>query len=101
VPFVHLLRDPTLFEAPDRYDPDRWKERPKPGTIETAMFGGGQHFCLGYHIAIAEGTLFNLHLADALQRRGMRMRPTHAGPLPGPVYLPLSHPPRGLTLRFE
>ncbi len=101
VPFVHLLRDPVRFEAPDRYDPTRWKERPKPGTMETAMFGGGQHFCLGYHIAIAEGTLFNLHFARALHRRGVRAIASQRGPVPRPVYLPLTHPPRGLSIRFE
>jgi cytochrome P450 len=101
VPFVHLLRDATRFADPSRYDPDRWRERPKPGTMETAMFGGGQHFCLGYHIAIAEGTIFNLHLARALQRRGLRARASQRGPVPTPVYLPLTHPPRGLSIRFE
>lgn len=101
VPFVHLLRDPLHFPEPDRYDPDRWTERPRPGTIETAMFGGGAHFCLGYHIAIAEGTLFNLHLARAMRRRNVMLRPCDAGPLPAPIYLPLSHPPRGLSVQFE
>jgi cytochrome P450 monooxygenase len=101
VPLVHLLRDEKRFPEADRFDPTRWRERPKPGTLETAMFGNGSHFCLGYHIAIAEGTIFNLHLARALQRRGMRARAEHAGPVPRPVYLPLTHPPRSLAVRFE
>ncbi|HET6585732.1 MAG TPA: cytochrome P450 [Nannocystaceae bacterium] len=101
VPFVHLLRDRARFPEPDRYDPSRWTERPRPGTIETAMFGGGQHFCLGYHIAIAEGTLFNLHLARAMHRRRVRARTAYRGPVPDPVFLPLTHPPRGLSIRFE
>lgn len=101
VPFVHLLRDPLHFAGPDHYDPDRWEERPRPGTIETAMFGGGAHFCLGYHIAISEGTLFNLHLAQAMRRRGVMLRPREAGPLPAPIYLPLSHPPRGLCVQLS
>lgn len=100
VPFVHLLRDEERFPSPDTFDPDRWKERPRPGTIETAMFGGGPHFCLGYHIAIAEGTLFNLLLARALGERGLELVNTAPGPVPKPVYLPLLHPPRGVTLRL-
>jgi cytochrome P450 len=101
VPFVHLLRDPERFPSPGTYDPTRWRERPKTGSMETAMFGGGQHFCLGYHIAIAEGTLFNLHFARALHRRGLRARAAQTGPMPRPVFLPLTHPPRGLVIRFE
>jgi cytochrome P450 family 117 subfamily A len=101
IPFVHLMRDEARFPDPDDYRPDRFRERPKPGALETAMFGSGPHFCLGYHIAIAEGTLFNLHLARALARHRRRLRTTTDGPLPGPVYLPLSHPPRGLRVHFE
>lgn len=100
VPFVHLLRDPVRFPSPGRFDPDRWKERPRPGTIETAMFGGGPHFCLGYHIAIAEGTLFNLLLARVLRQKKLELLRTDGGPVPKPIYLPLMHPPRGITLRL-
>lgn len=100
VPFVHLLRDPERFPQPERFDPDRWKERPRPGTIETAMFGGGPHFCLGYHIAIAEGTLFNLLLARTLRQKNVQLRRVSGDPVPMPIYLPLMHPPRGMTLQL-
>jgi cytochrome P450 monooxygenase len=101
VPLVHLLRDARRFDAPARYRPERWRERPRPGTLETAMFGGGPHFCLGYHLAIAEGTLFNLLFARALGRAGLRLGLLRRGPLPPPVYLPLARPPRGLGIVFE
>jgi cytochrome P450 monooxygenase len=101
VPLLHLLRDPHRFAHPDRYQPSRWSARPRPGTIETAMFGGGPHFCLGYHLAIAEGTLFNLHLAHAMRKRRVRLRRAGSAAFPHPIYLPLSHPPRGQSVRFE
>lgn len=94
VPLVHLLRDAQRFPEPERYLPARWQARPRPGTLETAMFGGGPHFCLGYHIAIVEGTLFNLRLARTLADRGLGLRPVARGPLPPPIYLPLARPPR-------
>jgi cytochrome P450 len=100
IPFVHLLRDPQRFPSPDAFDPDRWKERPRPGTIETAMFGGGPHFCLGYHIAIAEGTLFTLLLSRALRKRRLELKCADGGPVPKPIYLPLMHPPTGIKLRL-
>lgn len=39
------------------------------------MFGGGPHFCLGYHVAIAEGSLVLLTLALALAEAGLRVVP--------------------------
>jgi cytochrome P450 len=95
VPLVHLLRD---VPEPARYLPSRWQARPKPGTLETAMFGGGPHFCLGYHIAIAEGTLFNLRLGKRLADAGLALAPAWRGSLPPPIYLPLAHPPARLSI---
>jgi cytochrome P450 family 117 subfamily A len=97
VPLVHLLRDRHARD-PDRFLPERWSSRPQPGTLETAMFGSGPHFCIGYHVAIVEGTLFNLVLARALREAGVRLTPAWNGPLPPPVYLPLAHPPRRLSV---
>jgi cytochrome P450 len=100
IPFVHMLRDPERFPSPDTFDPDRWKERPRPGTVETCMFGGGPHFCLGYHVAIAEGTLFALLLARALGRKRLQLERCDGAPVPPPVYLPLTHPPSRIKLRL-
>ncbi len=100
LPLVYLLRDPARFPAPDTFDPTRWAERPRPGTLETAMFGGGPHFCLGYHIAIAEGTLFTLLLAQLMHRQRLRLSLVKRGPVPAPRFLPLIHPPRGTMLRL-
>jgi len=99
VPLVHLLRDPERFPEPAEFRPSRWNDWPKPGSARTVMFGGGPHFCLGYHIALAEGTRFHRHLARALRRRGLRMH--HRGPVPTPVYLPLSHPPGKQAISLE
>jgi cytochrome P450 len=100
LPLVHMLRDAQRFPNPTKFDPDRWTERPRAGTVETAMFGGGPHFCLGYHIAIAEGILFNLVLARALREHDLRLVPYKPGPPPTPVFMPLVHAPGGHKLRL-
>jgi cytochrome P450 len=100
LPLVHMLRDPQRFPDPTAFVPDRWTERPRAGTVETAMFGGGPHFCLGYHIAMAEGILFNLVLARALREHGLRLVPYRAGPPPTPAFMPLVHAPANHKLRL-
>jgi cytochrome P450 len=100
VPFVHLLRDPVRFPRPEEFRVERWTERPRPGTLETAMFGAGPHFCLGYHVAIAEGTLFILLLGRLLARKGLTLEIVGDGKVPRPVYLPLIHPPSRSELRL-
>jgi cytochrome P450 len=99
-PLVHMLRDPQRFPRPTVFDPGRWRERPRAGSVETAMFGGGPHFCLGYHIAIAEGTLFGLVLARALHEHGLALEPLKQAAVPTPVFLPLVHAPAGTRLRL-
>jgi cytochrome P450 len=100
IPFVHLLRDPARFPDPDVFRVERWTERPRPGTVETAMFGAGPHFCLGYHVAIAEGTLFMLLLGRLLARQGLTLEIAGDGKVPRPIYLPLIHPPSRAELRL-
>lgn len=99
-----LGRDERIFPEPERYNPRRWMTRersgpqsaggpaplPPPSPIETAQFGGGPHFCLGYHLAVFEGTQFAIGLALHLMRRGLR--PRLCGGPPRSIYYPLHHP---------
>jgi cytochrome P450 len=41
-------RDPAVFDAPDRFDPDR------PNAAKQLGFGAGPHYCLGANLARAE-----------------------------------------------
>lgn len=99
IPITTLLRDPERWREPDRFEPERFDTRPRATTIDTLMFGGGPHFCLGYHIAMAEGTLVMLTLARALADAGLKMVPVREQPLV-PVWVPLTHPPGKAAVRF-
>ncbi|NVB41013.1 cytochrome P450 [Pseudenhygromyxa sp. WMMC2535] len=92
-----LSRDPNHYEDPERWLPERWLglER-KPTVVENCQFGGGAHFCLGYHMALLEGTLFLVHAARRLAAWGLRPRPQ--GPIPKPKFVPLTQPPRKVKL---
>ncbi len=62
-PFI-THRDPTLFAAPDRFDPARW-ERVTPSPWQYLPFGAGPRMCLG--AAFAEQAL-RIILTMFLQR---------------------------------
>jgi len=96
-----MSRNAERYAEPDSFVPERWVGREKkPSPIETAQFGGGPHFCLGYHVAWLEGVLF---LASVAREFGARnKRPVIVGDqLPTPVYLPLQRPPGSARIRFE
>jgi cytochrome P450 len=94
---AHLGRHPSLYDDPDRFRPERWLDRPKPlAPIDTLQFGGGPHFCLGYHLALLEGVMFAAALARELGARGRQ--PRFSGPPPRKRYLPLSRPPLDITV---
>jgi len=96
---LHMSRDPAVYDDPDAWRPERWLEIDrKPTPVENCQFGGGAHFCLGYHMALLEGTLFLVHVARHLADAGRQ--PTRLGPLPKPIYLPLTHPPADASLRL-
>jgi cytochrome P450 monooxygenase len=100
VPLGAIGRHPKVHPDPMRFDPGRWMGRSTPPTpIEIASFGGGHHFCLGYHFAWMEVVQFAVAFARELARR--EVRPSLAdGPAPVLEYSPLGHPTRRTRLEF-
>lgn len=97
---IHLSRSPDLYDRPDEFDPDRWLGRDHaPTAMELVQFGGGPHFCLGYHLACLEILQFAVALARELAPRGKR--PRLAGPPPKPRYMPLLHPSASTRITFS
>lgn len=101
IPLTRLSRDPAVYPRPERFEPRRWLEREHKITpIETSQFGGGHHFCLGYHLAVLEGTQLAIAAARILGGAGLRpaLRPDR---IPPTVYMPLVHPPGRTRIWFE
>jgi len=97
--FTHLGRHPALYTDGDAFMPSRWLDRKQPiSPLETSQFGGGPHFCLGYHVAWMEGVQFAVALAKTM--RAARLRPILSGSPPTMRYLPLAHPDPGTRVRF-
>jgi cytochrome P450 len=59
VSFYALHRDPTLWEDPLRFDPDRFLPERSKGRSrwQYLPFGGGPRSCVGDHFAMLEATL--------------------------------------------
>jgi cytochrome P450 len=99
IPIIHLSRLPSLYERPDAFVPERWLGRSEAlSPIELIQFGGGPHFCLGYHVAWMEIVQFVVAVALVLRRRGLGLR-FPDGP-PRAWYLPLLHPSAGARVAF-
>jgi cytochrome P450 len=95
-----LLRNSVRYPHPDVFDPDRWVSASKrPGPLETVPFGGGPHFCLGYHMAWLEAVHFIVAFARALGSRGLCPR-LEGDRLPSPVWFPVLRPPRSAAIRI-
>ncbi|MEM1009004.1 MAG: cytochrome P450 [Myxococcota bacterium] len=96
---VCLSMDPETYPEPMVMKPERWLGRERaPSPTEAVQFGGGPHFCLGYHMAVLEGTFFMVYAARMLSEKGLR--PSLAANFPAPVYLPLTHPPQKIRVLF-
>lgn len=90
IPIWLLGRDPARYPEPDQFRPERWLgEQHALTPIETSAFGGGAHFCLGYHMAWVEAVQTIVGLMRGLHAAGLRLSMKK---LPGESYLPLLRP---------
>ena len=90
IPIWLFGRDASLYPDPERFLPDRWLgENRRRTPIETSAFGGGPHFCLGYHMAWVEVVQFTVALMRGLHAAGVRLS---MPALPGESYIPLLRP---------
>ncbi len=97
---VSLSLDQESYPEPLKLKPERWMGRERsPSPAEAVQFGGGPHFCLGYHMAVLEGSFFMIYAAKHLSKRGLT--PHLRGKFPKPVYLPLTHPPKKAKVVFR
>jgi cytochrome P450 len=89
---LSLSRDEEKYPNPEAIDLQRWAglgRKPKPS--ESVQFGGGPHFCLGYHLAVMEGVVLTVAIVQQLLKSGLRLQLD--GPVPKPRYMPLTRPP--------
>jgi len=101
IPTCDFMSDAELFPRPEAFEPERWLGRSSPPTgMEIAAFGGGNHFCLGYHLAMLEGVQLLSALVLALSERGLRPR-LPPGATPKTHHLPLSHPAASTIVLFS
>lgn len=90
IPIWLFGRDETLYPDPERFLPERWLGDERSRTpIETSAFGGGPHFCLGYHMAWVEVVHFVVALMRGLDAAGLRLSMSS---LPRESYIPLLRP---------
>lgn len=99
ISIMHFARDPDSYDRPDEFLPERWLGRNEAvSATELVQFGGGPHFCLGYHLAWMEIVQFAVALA--LVMKGRDLRPALVGPPPKIRYLPLLHPSPKTKIAF-
>ena len=90
--------DPVKYPDPHHFKPERWLNAERsPGASESIQFGGGPHFCVGYHMAIVEGVWFAVYAARVLSKAGLR--PAFIGDIKLAV-APLNNLARNTTIQF-
>ncbi|MFJ6651118.1 cytochrome P450 [Streptomyces sp. NPDC091290] len=96
-----LHRDPSLFEDPDRFVPDRWlpERRTRLQREEFVPFGAGNRKCIGETFSWTEATIV---LATVLRRWALRPLPGHtpraaASAMAHPDHVPMRIEPRDRT----
>ena len=74
-------RDPSLYDRPSEFDPQRWLGGAKRGRGEYLPFGAGSHACIGANLA---RMIMALTLATTGRRWRLRLEPdSQALPEPG------------------
>ncbi|MEW6272270.1 MAG: cytochrome P450 [Thermodesulfobacteriota bacterium] len=81
-------RDETHYPDPDRWDLHR-------GADDHLSFGGGRHFCLGYHLARIEARIALDAILDRL--RNLRLDPEQPSQIVGLAF----RSPKSLHIRFD
>lgn len=95
-----ISNDAEIYSNPKQLQPGRWVNLGrKPRLEEAAQFGGGPHFCLGYHLALLEGTQFIVKVAQLLHQQNLRLE--LVGDFPLPKYVPLMRPPEKAKIRLR
>ncbi|HUZ12533.1 MAG TPA: cytochrome P450 [Caulobacteraceae bacterium] len=92
-----LHRHRTLWDRPERFDPDRFGAEPAASRPRFAYlpFGGGPRVCIGQVLAMTEATLI---LASLAQRFRLRLRPGYRVEIQQRVTI---RPRGGLPMRVE
>ena len=92
-----LHRHRTLWDHPERFDPDRFSAERSAGRPRFAYmpFGGGPRVCIGQQLAMTEATLI---LATIAQRYRLRLKPGHEVEIQNRVTI---RPKGGLPMTVE
>lgn len=93
--FYALHRHETLWEHPEKFDPDRWSPERRPTDRYRFMaFGGGPRACIGAQFALMEATIVLSTIVSHL-----KIEPAHGEVRP--VMQVTLRPEGGMPLKFS